>query len=954
MKNNPCTISAHLPFADTLAQWILERFGGDPLLLSRALVLLPSRRAVPSLREAFLRVHSGKPLLLPRILPLGDADEDALLLSPLASLLPQELPSELFATRRLFLLARLVQRHRERVSGHKERMDHALKLAATLADLMDELEREECSLEGVMQIVPDAFAEHWQATVEFLQILSVHWPKIAQEAGLISPGSHQAKILRTLARHWQDSPPLFPVIAAGTTGSIPSTADLLAAITKLPQGFVILPGLDKQADETYFDSLEESHPQWGMAQLLKKLKCERTDVQVIGEDANARVRLMSEVMRPADVSELWRTITVDKTQALQGIKHIACASLQEEASVIALLLREALEVPGRTAALVTHNRNLARRVAAIMRRFGVEIDDSAGMPLEQVPLLAFLRLCLEAAAQSLAPLPLLSLLKHPLTHAGMERIACLEAARALEVLTLRGLRVDNGVEGIRQALLKHRSVPPATYTLLDRLEHAFAPLLAMLSQDEVQLSTLLDAHIACAQALGGDDLWKGPEIEALTQLLWEMRGACEADDMPVNADAYPAIFEELIAGKVLRPEYGTHPRLKILSPMEARMQSFDRVILGGLNEGSWPSQPQSDPWFNRPMRAALGLPAPERRLGLAAHDFFMLACGGQVILTRAAKEEGVPAQPSRWLTRLEMLAGSLPGGQEGWAAWARALDTPQTIRPIRPPEPRPPLTARPREISVTQVETWMRDPYALYAAQILRLRALEPLGREANGADFGNGVHAALECFVKAHPDSLPPDALGALLHHGREAFAELFKTTGVETIWWPRFMRIAEWAIEREEERRVQLAHVTSEVKGVCRFGDFLLNGRADRMEERTDGGITIIDYKTGGLPLVRDIEGGLSSQLVLLALIAREGKWAGAPVHLEYWQLHGGEDAGTVKPIDDAKIDNYIEAAKEGLLRLIARYDDPGFPYRSTPIPARASRYTDYDHLARVKEWG
>jgi len=953
VKNNIHTISASAPFADTLARWVLGRWGHAPLTLSRALILLPSRRAAMSLREAFLRASGGAPLLLPRIEPLGDADEDAPHLFSLASSLPQDIPAPEFTFRRLFLLARLTQRQREQLSGKHERMDHALALAAGLAELMDELEREEISLDGMARIVPDAFALHWQATVEFLQILSTHWPHIAKEQGLISSGRYRGEVLRALALHWRQSPPETPVIAAGTTGSIPATAALLAAIHTLPQGHIVLPGLDVEADDAYFELIDESHPQWGMAQLLKKLGCARADVQVMGPPPTARARLISEVMRPAEISDAWRAIKLDKARAVEGMRVIDCAHAQEEASVIALLLREALERPGKTAALVTHNRALARRVAAIMRRFGVTIDDSAGMPLMETPPAVFLRLVLGAASEALAPLPLLSLLKHPLAHAGMERIACLEAARALEMLALRGLRPEGGVEGMRQALVKGAGAPPQVHALLDRLDEALTPLLALFAQKQAPLLAFVEAHIACAEALGGGDLWNGHEAETLSQLLADARAACEADGLAVEAEAYPAIFEELLAGSVVRPQFGMHPRLKILGPMEARMQSFDRMILGGLNEGSWPPAPRNDPWFSRPMRATLGLPSPERQVGLAAHDFTMLASASEVILTRAGKEDGVPAQPSRWLVKLDMLAGGLPRGDD-WLAWARMLDTPDMVQPMKPPAPKPPLAARPRKISVTQVETWMRDPYALYASQILRLKPLEPLGRAPDGSDFGKAVHKALERFTRAHAGRLPADALAQLLRYGSEAFGDLFAYSGMEMLWWPRFTRIAQWVIA-QEELRAPLARVGAEVEGNCRIGDFLLQGRADRIEEKMDGSLAIIDYKTGGLPLMKDIEDGLSSQLVLLALIAREGsgKWTGA-IALEYWQLLGGEEAGTVKTIDADKAQAYVAAAKEGLARLIARYDNADFPYRSTPIPARAGRYNDYWHLARVKEWG
>jgi ATP-dependent helicase/nuclease subunit B len=585
----------------------------------------------------------------------------------------------------------------------------------------------------------------------------------------------------------------------------------------------------------------------------------------------------------------------------------------------------------------------------------VVIDDSAGMPLKETPLASFLRLGLEAASGQLAPLALLSLLKHPLAEAGMERIVCLETARTLEMLVLRGLRINGGIDGIRQALLKGNPAPPEVHALLDRLDDAFAPLLALLARGHVPLGELLKEHLSCMELIGGE-LWNGPEADALAKLLWEIEGACAADGLAIEAESYPAVFEELLAGKVVRPDYGMHPRLKILSPMEARMQSFDRTVLGGLNEGSWPPAPGSDPWFSRPMRAQLGLPAPERGLALAAHDFSMLACGCEVFLTRSGKEGGVPTLPSRWLVKLDMLTGGLRDEGEKWLRRAAMLDAPREVKPMAAPAPTPLVSARPREISVTQVETWMRDPYALYASQVLRLKPLELIGRAPDGSDFGNAVHEALERFVRSYPHALPADALPVLLVQGREAFAELFAATGMEVLWWPRFVRIARWFVDQEETRRAALKRVSAEIKGTWRIGDFLLKGRADRVEEGTDGSLTIVDYKTGGLPAMKDIEGGLASQLVLLALMAREGDLGarGEPILIEYWRLRGTGEIGEIEPVKPEKIEGYMEEAKAGLMDLIRRYSDPSFPYLSMPIPSRAARYRDYDHLARVKEWG
>jgi ATP-dependent helicase/nuclease subunit B len=953
MKYNIHTIPAHLPFADTLAGWLLEQGGAGPLGLSQMIVLLPSRRAVQALREAFLRATDGRPLLLPRMQPLDDWDEDAVM--P-ASALAAGAPAPGFAFRRLFILARLVHRYRRQSVGEHERFDHALLLARDLAHLFDECERERVPLANLADLVPDGFAQHWQLTIDFLKVLSEHWPQIAREHGIISPHAAREAMFAQLQQHWKETPPQTPVIAAGTTGSIPATAELLKAIATLPKGAIVLPGLELDSDTDTLEHMGESHPQWGMHRLLEVLGYPREDVHTIGQGNRARAGLLAEVMRPAETSGAWQTLSLDADAALAGLRMIACAHAQEEATVVALLLREALETPGKTAALVTHDRALAARVAAVVQRFGVTIDDSAGQPLAQAPAAVFLRLMLDVAEDDSDPVALFALLKHPLCSAGMERIAALEAARMLELLALREVNAQARPDGLMAALQRQEGVPEDVLVLLGNCTRMLGPLRALFADRHAgyRLAELLDAHLTAAEALSDGALWNGPEGDALEAFATQLRDAGD-DAGALQAKLYPAMFLTLLHTQTLRRPYGMHPRLKILSPTEARMQAFDRMILGGLNEGSWPPEPAQDPWFSRAMRAQLGLPMPERRLGLAAHDFSTLACAPEVFLTRAQKTDGAPATPSRWWVKLEVLLAKLGAryacDDRRWVDWARALDQPAQVMPATRPAPRPPLAARPRILSVTQIEVLQRDPYSIYAAHILRLKPLPPLGSEPGNAEFGIAAHAAMEQFIRACPAALPDNAYAILLECGRAAFAPLLTNAATHALWWPRFQRIAAWVIAREAERRPGIARVLPEATGTLALGSFTLTGRADRIEERSGGGLAIIDYKTGTPPTAKQVEEGLSSQLVLLALIF--GSPDSAPL-LEYWHLRGGHEAGTVQPVTPEHVAVYMETAKAGLTALIERYNDPQFPYFATPVASRAGRFNDYAHLARAKEWG
>jgi ATP-dependent helicase/nuclease subunit B len=435
------------------------------------------------------------------------------------------------------------------------------------------------------------------------------------------------------------------------------------------------------------------------------------------------------------------------------------------------------------------------------------------------------------------------------------------------------------------------------------------------------------------------------------------------DFPPLPGRHYPALFETLSRGPVVRPAYGRHPRLAIWGLVEARLQQADLVVLGGLNEGTWPAPVPADPWMSRQMRTEFGIPLPERAIGLAAHDFAQALGAPEVALTRAARHEGAPTVPSRWLLRLDAvlravgLDGRL-GPDPAIAAAAAQGEASPAIKPLPPPTPRPPLSARPRELPVTAIETWRRDPYAIYARHILRLRAREPLDADPDRADLGTAIHKALAQFVKRHPRDLPASAEAELLEIGKAAFGELLSRPGAWAFWWPRFERIAAWFVAEERTRRATLADSFAEVEGRLVIdapgGPFAITAIADRIDRLTSGELVLIDYKTGSLPKKPDIAAAIAVQLPLEGAIAEAGGFtpagAGTVAALEHWKL-GGNPTGLRDPAGDEP-GALIAAVLGEVAAYIARFDDPATPYRAVPIAKWRPRYSDYAHLERLAE--
>lgn len=994
------TIPAGVSFVDALAAGLLERAGPEPGALAGTTLLLPTRRACRALAEAFLEASGGTALLLPRLLPLGDLDAEELsFLEEEAGLAGSEamaLPPAMPGLRRQLLLSLLIQAwqaRRAEAGTAPAGADQAARLAEELARLIDQVETEGLSWNGLAGLVPEDYAGHWQETLDFLEIVTARWPEIEAEQGAVGPAARRRLLLERQAAAWQAAPPAGPVVVAGSTGSIPATAALIAAVAALPEGMVVLPGLDRSVDEETWEAVAQdpAHPQHGLARLLLRLGAGRDEVADWPHAAPeatiaCRGAFLNDALRPAALTAAWSAAEDDPDggagleAALAGVRRIDCANPAEEALVVALLLRQSLRVPGRSAALVTPDRGLARRVAAELRRWDIEIDDSAGQPLSQTPPGAYLRLTADLLVSELAPLPLLAALKHPLTAGGEAPGAFRDKVRALELAVLRGPRPAPGFTGLRAALAGHAAAERLR-PWLDRLAAMAEPFRAALAARPRRLKAVAEGHLAFAEALAASDkesgparLWAGEAGEAAAgfadELLDPASGDAGAGDpgaggLEVGREDYVALLDSLMAGRAVRPRYGRHPRLAILGPLEARLKHADVMILAGLNEGTWPAETDSGPWLSRPMRAAFGLPAPERRIGLSAHDFLQACAAPEVALTRSTRVEGAPTVPSRWLLRIDALLrarglGDALHRESGqWCRWAAELDRPPRIAAAAPPEPRPPVAKRPHELSVTEVQSLVHDPYGLYARKVLALAALDPLDADPGAAERGTLIHAVLERFVARFPENLPEDALEALLALGREAFAPLEAWPSLHAFWWPRFERIAAWFVAWEAERRPGLAETRAELRGRLALdapaGLFTLKAKADRLERRRDGGLTLIDYKTGALPTGVAVETGLAPQLPLEAAIAAAGGFAalpaGAPDRLAFLRLTGGEPAGAWKPLaaDAAAL---AAEARAGLERLVAAYDRPETAYRARPYGGAPGR-DPYALLSRLAEW-
>ncbi len=1044
------TVPPAAPFLKTVASALCEgrvldsfRYeASDPLALAKVTLYVPTRRAARVLRSEFVDYLGGQSAILPVIRPLGETDDDSGFFDLTA---PEEmdLAMPISGTQRLLELGRLILAWRNALP--QAVMDvhqtsplvapaspaDAIWLARSLVELIDAMETEDRDWSDLDKLRTTEHSLWWQLSAEFLKIASQFWPTRLEELKRSSPARHQAAIINAEARRIAMRQHDGPVIVAGSTGSVPAAANLIAAIAGLRNGAVVLPGLDRSMPDDQWamlglgdlagrpDPASRSHPQYGFHRLLRKLELDRCDVIELGEapgDLECRNLLLSQALAPADATDSWNRWRKEAApemveDAFSRVALIEAANEREEAAAIAIALRLALEKPGldgqSQVALITPDRALARRVTAELQRFGITADDTAGTPLSATPQGTFLSVLLQAVLLPGDPVAITSLLKHPLARFGMPDTARNAAGDAVELFALRGglekpditalaALVDAGIASHKESrhpkqwrLSLSEDVAALAKALADKIQKAVDPLASAVQPprmdgrrftDRLTLSDWAErtgrALEAAAMSETGDlsMLWLGEAGERLASLLSDIMttdGQIEAD-----GQQWIDILAALMASQAVKPRSLAHPRVFIYGTMESRLQRADTVVIGGMNEGSWPGQSTNNPFLSRSMKADIGLEPPERRTGQLAHDFIMANGTRDLIYTRSLRQGGAPTVASRWLQRLLALGGKSLKVQmlsrgEDYRRWAQMIDdTPagegQSLG--RRPSPKPPAELQPRKYSFSEVGRLRRDPYSIYARRILRLDPLDGFNQEPGAAERGTLYHRIIERFVKAAPAS--HEAAFMMDDLIREEFATALLPLHIDQVWRPRFREVARAFIRWHDRRAPDVRRTFTELAAGYEIPEagIRLTGIADRIDIKGNGHADLIDYKTGLSPTVSQARALLDPQLPLEAAALQAGAFRVLgqvlPDDLLYVRLRPGErftcdkvNNEGAKETARTKPKSAFELASDSIAQLTAfvtrlRSGDVGFASRLIPFQ-QGDFGGEYDHLARVAEW-
>lgn len=951
------SIPVNTPFADALVARLLAEHGEDRLALARGLILVPNNRAGIAIRDAFVR-QAERGLLLPRLVAIGDADLDERAGAALDTIDDEAIPPAVDPLARQIALARLLQD-----DGTRD-VAEAMRLAADLARALDQLTVEEKTARDLETLeLPEGLSRHWEDALLRMKAVLETWPALLSARGVIDLAERRNRLLNRVAQRWRDAPPSGFVVAAGISTSAPAVARLLRTAALLPRGSVILAGLDWNLPEDDWAALgdadgPESHPQQHLRRLLDQMGVARAEVApwVVSPKGDAAAQALSDVFALPERTKAWSD-RKGKSALSKTVKALELATPAEEAQAIALAIREALETPGKTVALVTPDRDLATRVSGHLGRWGITADDSAGRALTATPPGSMLLAVAMAAAEDFAPAALVALLKHPLVQAGERRAAWLDGARLLD-LALRGPRPAPGLSGVAAFLAQGDKRVERLRADAGIWWLTAEPLLAPLEARPDGLPAVIATLRQVAESLCGDAVWSGVDGRAAAQLLLDLELAAGDGPRLDGWSSIPQLLRQLMDGIAIRPGFGGHPRVSIWGLIEARLQTADLMILGGLNEGVWPQLSAPDPWLAPAVRRALGLPGLERRIGLAAHDLASGMGASDVILTRARRDARGPALPSRFWLRIEALTGGLSEPDIRHDLLAPYLDGLRGRKPDRAARPRQrPSGPRPTTVAVTDVDRLAADPYAFYAKKMLRLGELDGLDADPGPAWRGSLIHEVLRQW--AIEDDYAP---GRLVERMEKALDEEAVHPLIRALWLPRLTEAAEW-IEAEivENREARREPILAEEWGSVEIDGITLGGRADRIDRLRDGSLAIVDYKTGKAPSNAQVGSGFALQLGLIGLIAEQGGYReqGAARGFEYWSLardsksrEYGKRSSPVEGRSKAKEpDEFVAFTASEFAKAARSYLLGEEPFVAKLAPQFA--YGEYDHLMRLEEW-
>ena len=949
-------------FSDEFVDGFNHRFKSfPPEYIANITLFVNTKRLLESIKKSFLIRSPG---FLPKIFSITD-------LRALA--IEHTLPGLLNLQKEQLNLNELIKEYLA-LSPSTSPISASYELANDLMNLRNEMYSENVSVEKLRSLSKENISSHWQYSLEFLNVIFGYWSKDIDDVPI---EAINLEIISILNKKWRLNPPKYPLIIAGSTGSRGITKSFIKLVSKQQKGLIVLPGFDFSQSDKVWDSFQKSndfedHPQFRYFELLNELSINPKNIKNWKAEKislTPRNQLVSLALRPAPVTDQWLEEGPKLTElnsATSGLTLIEAPTSRDEANAIALCIRKAVK-DNKSISLITPDRNLLRQVNAALGRWNLIPDNVAGKSLSVTPTGIFLRQIIRLIGQEITAENLIPLLKNPLTNSGgAERGKHMNLVRSIE-LNLR--KKQNTSEEIHEFLSKKLNEPEnsSDSSWLHWIQNNLESLQTMKT---ASLTEFLEVLILTSEKFSNGPLekegllWLENSGEHAKNVLNDLLNA-GSNIKILDISEFSNILNFILNKEVVRETVNAHPLIKFWGTLDTRISNTEITILGGMNEGIWPQIKNTDHWLNRSMRKEAGLLSQERKVGLLAHDFQQGINNNTVIITRSERIDDTPSIPSRWLNRITNLLKGL--GSDGrnqldemktrgnfWLNLAKAVEEPkQNLTPAKRPSPVPPLAVRPKNLSVTQIETLIRDPYSIYARHVLKLKKLQPLKKQANVLLRGNVIHKIMQNFSEQTKNDLKLINSLELIKLSDDIFSKEVPWPAIRSVWKIQFKKTIPLFLEAEKLRRQNASPLFFEHPGSTFLSEvgITLTAIADRIDKNKLNELLIYDYKSGKPPTLKQLE-IFHKQLILEALIAENGGFKNIPaapvISICYISLNNAHP-NTEKIIKRED----IEKIKKEIAQLVSYYNSDITGFTARLRMEKLEIVSDYDHLARYGEW-
>ncbi len=958
-------ISASLPFLEILADFIVENFSGREAI-DNLKVILPTGMACVTLQNILVNKHDI--VLLPKIIPISNVSAEGLAIFNI----PAEQLEVIPFLQEKIILTNIIHNYPKL----KFNLKQALQFSSVIAELFYELASHNLSIVNVNEIEQKNPSEQWDAIYEFLHYIYQQWQqKLIYLQKPDQAAYHIIMMEAELARLQHSNSSL---IIAGIVGHNPISWQFLKDVANFSKGYIILPPIGDIADLSLVTQpLGKQNCLYNFKKLLELLGKDLSDFQPLGPEQQPTKYniILNKLLVDSDSGELLPKITPD----VSHIKYFEVEDIFQEAKQIALICQQYSD---KKIAIIIDNSLTKPFYCNFLTKYSLEFQDLLGDNLSQALISSLIISISEILCNNFDIRKLFLLLKHPLIN--------FKLVQELELL-IRGK--NRFILSTEQLLLLIKNTN--NHELIEWGEK----IVSLLYQNtDNSFIKILTAAIKVAETLY-PDIWYELAAFELSNFLSELIKIKE-NLLLENKEIFPNILKTLMSGSKYFDDNNYAKNIIIGRMEDLVLLKFDLVILADFNQYKSPSCLSISSWINDKTLEELQVTLVKTATSISQYFFYLLLHNDQVIITRAKRQNGKAGLlPADLLLKLQFILGdkltpqscmlangkidsvnhskALPSNKLNYIrlfsklASGREFEGDEACKTtaygsVAEDLNLESLSKLPAEVefrkksihspifpdilSVTNIELLVRNPYSFYAKTILNLKRKETIGQDPKISEFGVFIHKILEQYSKKY-DELHENKVQSILDISHDILHSTNWPSYTQKIWQTKFSSIAEPFVIFDEERRKFRKYIYPECSGELSLTiagqDLKIVAVADRIEVDGQGRAVIVDYKTGVLPTKKDIENGLSPQLIIEALIL-EGGGFGVKVHnveeVVYVKFSSSPPYLQTTTIELSK--EVLNKHKQGMLNLLEYYiTNKNFSYNLDLLT-----YNDYAHLARI----